>query len=345
MVELPSLYAGVPAMQTYWQVKSSGKKMTKHVREGSEYLHLSLGKKTIDALRESARKHDHFYLAFAHNSTNEKPADLLRRVAQERFDWYCVDLSQQLTEDGPEGYIEIPEQNRLNLSTFSLLWSSLWVERFYSPLSGDFLIELPTLQEQIRLVYPGRGENPIVPEDWNFLTRDMPKYEGILGKEKAQEIIFPLGLGYALKVIEQKLYSAASELDAIQNYCPESLYGTANLWLFARSYHGFMEASGLVVKQGSGKNVRILPLPDDPENVSSLMKACLWHIVLLYASLDVEVRIIYRPEHDAGTDHSYYGGGIGYFPWLSLSKDGMTWMIENNVDATTGQHLDFIYEH
>ena len=348
LVELPSLRRGIPSIQTFWQIKSSSQRLSrvKHPELGIDCFRLPLPTKTVNSLIEAARQRKHFYLAFAHNPSNLQPSELLQTTPQERFDWYCIDLTQQLKGGEQRNYILIPWQNKFNLSTFSLLWSSLWVEKFYSPFSGEVVIEIPDLGSIIKQIYPKKGEPITNPGNWDFLTKKLPMYEKYFDKDEFSKVSFPLGIGYALGVITKKLYDASSDLDTIQTYCPESLYGTANLWLFARAYHNFMCASGQVVKiDDYGRNVRILPLPDEPNNISGLVKACLWHIVLLYSSFDVEVRIVYRPLLEAGIDHSYYGGGIGYFPWLSLSDDGVTWMIEQSVEATSGQHRDFINEH
>jgi hypothetical protein len=89
----------------------------------------------------------------------------------------------------------------------------------------------------------------------------------------------------------------------------------------------------------------LLPLPGPDTEISPLVKSCLWHVALQYAALGVEVKLIYKPDSDAGDDHSYYGGGIGYFPWISLSDDGASWMIKNSLSAANGQHLDFLHQH
>jgi hypothetical protein len=348
VVELPSLWKGMPSIRTFWQVKSSSQRLTKykHPELDSECFHLPFKPKDFKSLKESVQQHEHFYLAFAHNSSNAESFELRERPLQERFEWYCVDLSQQLAGDGQENYLVIPVQNKLNLSTFSLLWSSLWVEKFYNPLNSRTAIELPSFENIVSRVYPKKHERTLGSGNWDSLIKDLSRYEKDFEKGEFSKVSFALGIGCLLENINKKLYDASSSLDTIQTYCPESLYGTANLWLFAKSYHGFMNASGQVLKiDGCGKNLRILPLPNEPQKISGLIKACLWHIVLLYSALDVEVRIIHQPSLDAGSDHSYYGGGIGYFPWLNLSNDGVTWVIENNVEATSGRHRDFIHEH
>ena len=344
VIDLPSMQTGISSIQTFWQIKSSSQKLKKylHPEFESECFHLHFPQKTISSLKETLRQHEYFYLVFAHNPSNAQSYELYQRTPQERFEWYCVDLCQQLAGDVQQNYIVIPDCNKFNLSTFSLLWSSLWVEKFYCPQTS---IEIPNLMEIIRLTHPYKNECFLELEDWNILSKKLSFCERELGKTEYSKIAFPIGIGYALKVINKKLYDVSSNLTTIQNYCPESLYGMANLWLFSRSYHGFMTTSGQVVTEKHSSNIRILPLPDNPQNISGLIKACLWHIVLLYSSLNVEVRIIYRPSYDAGTDHSYYGGGIGYFPWLSLSDNGVTWMMEESVDMTNGQHRDFINEH
>ncbi|WP_158288429.1 hypothetical protein [Mucilaginibacter psychrotolerans] len=348
VVELPSLWKGMTSMRTHWQIKSSSQKFTKHRHPelDSDCFHFSFRPNDLRSLKESVLQDEHFYLAFAHNVSNAQSSALLLLPPNERFVWYCIDLSQQMIREGEENYLVIPEQNVLNLSTFSLLWSSLWVEKFYDALTSRTISEIPDLGKMIRRVYPNSKETNLSPVNWNVITNNLSKYEKEFEKKEFTKVSLSLGIGSLLENITKKLYSKSGKLDTIQTYCPESLYGTANLWLFAKSYHDFMGASGVVLEKGkAGQNLRILPLPDDPERMSKLEKVCIWHIVLLYSALKVEVRIIYCPKIDAGSDHSYYGGGIGYFPWLNISDDGLTWMIENNIDATNSRHRDFINEH
>ena len=348
IINLPSMQPNKETIQTLWVIESSLRKEEKHtnIELDTECFHLVFSTERILQLKEILNHNKHIFLAFAHNSTESKFSELCQIAPQERFEWYCIDLNQSLFEQTQDNFILVPCCNILNLSTFSLLWSSLWVKSFYSSLYTSSVIEIPNLMDMVRLTHPYRNESIKPLDDWSVINKKLLSFEREFGKNEFSNFSLPLGIGYALEVIKTKLYASSSKLDTIQNYCPESLYGNMNLWLFSRSYHGFMTVSGQVLNINStNNNFRILPLPDDPDNISALVKVCLWHIVLLYSSLNVEVRIIYRPSIDAGVDHSYYGGGIGYFPWLSLSDDGVTWMIEQGVDSTNGQHRDFINEH
>lgn len=348
VIDLPSIRSGMSSIQTFWQIVSTSHEQKKrwHPEFGTECFHINLSNKTISCLREISQLYKHFYLAFAHTTSDAEPYELYKKAPQERFEWYCVDLSQQLENDVQEDYIVVPDFNKLNLSTFSLLWSSLWVEKFYHPIYSPAIIDVPNLMDVIRITHPYKNEAFAEFEDWNSVSQKLLVCERELGKTEYAKLSLPLGIGYSLEVIKKKLYNTSSKLNTIQNYCPESLYGMVNLWLFSRSYRSFMSVSGKVVNvENCNNNLRILPLPDDPKNISGIVKACLWHVVLLYSSLNVKVNIVYRPSNDAGVDHSYYGGGIGYFPWMSLSDDGVTWMMENSSDVTNSEHRDFINAH
>lgn len=348
VIDLPSMRSGMSSIQTFWQIVSTSHEQEKrwHPEFGTECFHINLSNKTISCLREISQLYKHFYLAFAHTTSDAEPYELYKKAPQERFEWYCVDLSQQLENDVQEDYIVVPDFNKLNLSTFSLLWSSLWVEKFYHPIYSPAIIDVPNLMDVIRITHPYKNEAFAEFEDWNSVSQKLLVCERELGKTEYAKLSLPLGIGYSLEVIKKKLYNTSSKLNTIQNYCPESLYGMVNLWLFSRSYRSFMSVSGKVVNvENCNNNLRILPLPDDPKNISGIVKACLWHVVLLYSSLNVKVNIVYRPSNDAGVDHSYYGGGIGYFPWMSLSDDGVTWMMENSSDVTNSEHRDFINAH
>jgi hypothetical protein len=92
-------------------------------------------------------------------------------------------------------------------------------------------------------------------------------------------------------------------------------------------------------------NQRLLPLAmSDAEKVPRILRCALWHVGLIYSRLGADVRIVLRPDSDAGQDHSHYGGGIGYFPWISLTGDEAHWMVEHDMAATSGDHLDFLNE-
>ncbi|MFI5848208.1 hypothetical protein ACIA8B_02815 [Micromonospora chalcea] len=276
------------------------------------------------------------------------PTEMLNDPPVERFDWYVVDARQQLDgEDRDREYLYFPRQNRLNLATFSLLWGGLWVRTFFDPLGSQQLLAVPGLWTAVPRVFRTDGllDDDLL-RDWNFLLRDLPKYRGQLDDQVFKEVNFRLGLGNALGIIRSQLYAAAGSLDAIRSYCPEALYGTANLWLFARTYRQFMDTSYDVAHGAKEFNSqRLLPLTaPNPDDVPRILRCALWHVGLIYSLLDTEVKIILRPDHDAGEDHSYYGGGIGYFPWISLTDDQAHWMVERDAAATSGDHLDFLNE-
>ena len=89
-------------------------------------------------------------------------------------------------------------------------------------------------------------------------------------------------------------------------------------------------------------NQRLLPLRDeDPEDVPRILRCALWHVAIIYTILGAEVRIIMKPPHHAGEDHSHYGGGIGYFPWISLTADQAHWMIEHDASNSVGRAYRF----
>ena len=350
VVHLPSAWGGVPDIFTYWQIKATTKRLS-HVRApgfSTNCLKYSVKRPQWDALREAARARDHFYIALAITDSSESPEELLQRPPASRFDWYFVDFAQQIrSPDHPGNAVFFPVQNKLTLSNFSLLWSSLWVESFYKPLTHPNVIAEPDLARLVSRIYTSRSQlDSTLLGDWNFLTDKLPRFEGKFEVDTFREVSFRLGLGQALGIINHRLEDAAGDLTEIRTYCPESLFGTVNLWLFSRSYQSFMSISAVVAPTSSGAtNQRLLPLPTHPDEVSPMVRCALWHVILLYAFFGVEVRVIHRPKTDAGIDHSFYGGGIGYFPWISLADDGASWMIANNKEAVTGEHLDFINAH
>ena len=339
-VTIPSLWAGVENIETNWQIKATAQRPADvfHPVLRCRCFKYRMSKRDIQALREYSRSCPNLYIALAIQRDQDMvSSDLYSLPPAERFDWVAIDAKQQFEmANADESAIYFPTQNRLNLATFSLLWGSNWVAKFFAPLQASALIEVSDLRDMVPRVFSKSGKlDDELLGDWNFLLRDLPKYRPKLDDQLFRQVNFRLGLGNALGIIRTQIYRAAGRLDEIRTYCPEALYGTTNLWLFSRTYHQFMETSTEVADSAPDFiNQRLLPLRDeDPEGVPRILRCALWHVTIIYTILGAEVRIIMKPSQHAGDDHSHYGGGIGYFPWISLTPDQAHWMIEH--DAST----------
>lgn len=342
---VPSLWYDVEQIPFRWQVKA-----TAHPRVvthgGVPCFRIRLEARDVAALRESARYSPTLLLAYGVvRYPVSRPEDLLSLPPLERFDWYAIDLEHYFRSDEGASDVYVPIANRLNLATFSLLWAGHWVARFFAPLYDEQLTASSTLgrYRDAILLEDQRILNRIRSLGWDFHTTELPRHEADFDPEFFRRVNFRLGLGAAFTFIRDELRQNAGRLTQIRTYCPEALFGTANLWLFAAVYHRFMEASRAVAT-GSRDfvNQRLLPIDVDLEELPPMVLANLWHVVLLYRVLGADVRIVRIDPGVAGEDHSYYGGGIGYFPWVSLSSDQTRWEVMAERRGSIAEHIDFL---
>lgn len=349
-ISMPSLWKNSENVTLEWQVKSTGRlEYVENSPLGSRCIKLGVKRRDLEGLFEFSRSGSPLMMALAvQRDASQRPNDLLMVSPFERFDWWGLDLSQYFSRTDWRSHSEaiyIPEQNRLNLATFSLLWGARWVAEYFSSLSGPELLVVPDLSRLIPdFFHPQRSVDAIGASGWSMLEQQLPRFRGEFDPHTFSKISFQTGLAAGLSVIRHRMYDAADCLDVVRNYCPESLFGTANLWLFSSCYHHFMRTSGEI---GAGRDdyfsQRLLPLPSaDIRDVPLIMLAALWHVLLVYRNLHTEVRLVQRPSSHAGDDFSYYGGGIGYFPWFTLSGDRADWVIEIGSTHALADNLDFI---
>ncbi|NUS14850.1 MAG: hypothetical protein HOY69_26225 [Streptomyces sp.] len=349
-VILPSLWQGSESCQLDWQVKTT---TTLSVLDpspvGCPALKLSMKRRDLEGLYEFSRGSTSLMLALGVQSTaRQRAADLLLMSPLERFEWWALDLNQYFSRVDWRRHSEavfIPVQNKLNLATFSLLWSSRWVGQYFSSLSTADLLAVPDLQRMIpEFFHADRVLEYVRSRNWSTLGRDLQRYEGELDLTTYRKLKFQTGLAVGLGVIRDRMYDAADCLDVVRNYCPESLYGTANLWLFSSCYHQFMKTSGDIGLGRPGfRSQRLLPLPEERiEDAPLLLLCALWHVLLVYQRLGTKVHLVQQPAVDAGADYSYYGGGIGYYPWFTLTGSQADWVIDVGSARALGDNLDFI---
>jgi hypothetical protein len=351
-VEIPPLWAQAEAVTTAWQIKATDRFSPEPYSPlGMPAIKFRMKTKDLHALRDASFSGSTLMLALAvQKNPQQVPNDLLLVAPPDRFSWYGLNLAEYFHRTEWQrhgGTLYIPMQNRLNLATFSLLWSALWVAKFFGMLSSPEILGAPKLLEVIPQVFDKRQSLRLSPTgNWDFLLTDLPRYQPELDPPMFRDVNFRLGLAGALGIIRNRMYETADCLDVVRNYCPESLYGTANLWLFSTAYHHFMSATGEI---GAGRHdfvsERLLPLPDyEVRNTSRILLSVLWHVVLRYRALGTSVQLVAKPARDPGEDYSYYGGGIGYFPWITLDNNRVQWMVEMNATRSMADNLDFLNE-
>lgn len=337
-----------------WQIKHTVTKprpVKKKIANHETFaFRANLDKKTVKGLRERTwEDNDPLTLAFGVKKELPSGVSLMDVDVYEAFDWYALDL-QQYFAYVEEDVIYIPLGNRLNLISFTMLWASHWVKKFYRPLRNEALFEHRSLRDFTERVY--RNSKEVASEDEvKYLQEELQnKIPGFLkdlsiANNERRQIATALGLGVSLEDICQKLRISTS-LEQLSTYCPESLYGTASLWLFSRSYWTFMSTSSFAVDhQHRQMNQRILPVRHDLNATPRLLWALLYCVVQLYDRLGVNIAIV-RPnsEKNIGADISVYGGGIGHLPYISLSDDGLGWTQETISKGDLNSHRDFFAE-
>ncbi|MFI6022345.1 hypothetical protein ACIBCP_32490 [Streptomyces sp. NPDC051287] len=351
LVRIPSLWRAADQVEFRWQIKSTDNEKIRLVSEGPLdclCLRYEAGRKMMEGLYEASRT-GRLLLALAVQRDTEVPAyDLMYLPPTDRFDWYVLDLEEYFRRVEWQKYggaIFVPAHNRLNLATFSLLWSAHWVDGFFRVLVGSDVFSVPELASDIRTVFDERSSLELVRQyRWDFLQRRLPRYRKELDPAEFAKINFRTGLAGALGIIRERMHDAAACIDVVRNYCPEALFGTANLWLFSTCYHHFMKAT-YDISRGKSEftSERLLPLPnEDARLVPRVQLVTLWHVMLRYRALGTSVRLVTPPSVGAGADYSYYGGGIGYFPWISLAENSASWEIDVCSIRSMADNIDFL---
>jgi hypothetical protein len=352
-IVIPSLWSQADNFISSWQIKATNRPViVENSPLGCRCLRYKVRTHDLVQLYEFSRADSPLFLALAVQSdSRQSPTDLLTLPPAERFNWFVLQLNQYFDHFDwrahPE-YIYIPLQNQLNLATFALIWSAHWVHNFFGMLARPELYGAPGLRKIVPHLFDKSGSLALIADHgWNFLLTELPKFQGEIDTPMFKAVNFRLGLAGALGVIRRQMYDAAGNIDVVRNYCPESLYGTANLWLFATCYDYFMRTTSDI---GSGStdfvSQRLLPLPAEHlRDMPRILLSILWNVVVRYRTMGTKVALIPRPAVDAGEDYSYYGGGIGYFPWITLDQNQANWVIESKGERTPQDSLEFIDHH
>lgn len=275
-------------------------------------------------------------------------AELLYLGPPERFDFYAVDLVQYYRAHSQDDLL-IPVQNRVNLALFSLIWAARWVEDFFAPLSMQVVLDRRPLQRTIDLVFNDKPNLEAIRLcGWDSLVKNVPDAKGYIDAELHRRVDFRLGMGAAMQLINDQMISSVANgrLMSVRTYCPEALYGTANLWLFSRTYHQFMDTTARFQRGRTDfDNQRLLPAAQDLTEGSRLYAATLWHVVMLYRIRRARVSIVAMPGEGGHEDHGFYGGGIGDFMWIALDEKTGGWVKDQAKASVQSDHEEFINEN
>jgi hypothetical protein len=318
---------------------------------GDVYWAAPIGAKQVKALRSAAESSELSYLALAiPRKAGCRREDLYDLPLAERFSWWLICAQDYFSSDlGDQHDAEVlfPLQNTWNLSMCSLVWAARWVQEFYEPLMRPGMVPLPHMADKIDTVFTADPDFERALEmGWGHLVKDLPNASGEVDEKTFKKICLSLGLGAALQLICAQLSDPVlGRQTQIRTYTPEALFGTISMWLFSRSYHQFMQISGVRgVGQNLEANQRFMPVfGDDPVNFSRLHRAALWNVIVLYRMCGVDVRIIPEPE-EPNFDRAFYGKDIGYFQWMAFDSAGGEWQIDQtNKDVQNG-YRDFFLE-
>lgn len=332
--QMPSLSRDIGTLPFNWQIKAR----TQPPREtdsqvlGCRCFRLYVEQSYIRDLFSLCKSSPSFYLALAIVEYPDGPS-LPDRPPTQRFRWYAVDIKQyceKLDWGRLPSYIDIPIQNRLNLSLFSLMWGANWVDTFVSPLRIDIGLKPVPLELLIRSFRLGISCPGL--DAQQLLREAVPHLEEL--RDNMPERVYAnyasrLAIIGSLRGITALLKESPGA-ERIDTYSPEALAGSANLWLFSRTYHEFMRMTQLRGEQ----NKRLLPvnaasLSDPPR----FFLATLFNVRAFYSILGAEVKLVRKLAEGGGNDYSFWSGAIGEFQWVQVDGDGHISLNDTRMSA------------
>ncbi|HEY0068419.1 MAG TPA: hypothetical protein VGE04_00470 [Chloroflexia bacterium] len=332
--QMPSLCPDVGDVPFNWQIKARSKRPREFDSTllGCRCYRLYVEKRYVQDLAEISRNEPTFYLALAVVSGTDI-LSLANLPPAVRFEWYTVDLKQYCRTfewKDPPSYIDIPIQNRLNLALFSLMWGANWVNNYIAPLRLDVRGKPEAVE---RLLDSLRQDiSDLGAQASTLLTEAVPNLEALrdlIAADVFNEYTTRLAILGALRGITAMLLDS-SGADQIETYSPEALAGTANLWLFSRTYHEFMRSTQLRGRQ----NKRLLPVKyNELQSVPRFFLATLFNVRTLYRILGATVRLVRMLEEGGGSDYSYWSDAIGAFEWIHVDSDGHIALDHSRVSA------------
>ena len=296
------------------------------------------------AVRDVIRVSPFVYLLLAFPAISI--ADLAGQKSDARFELYAVDVGQYFRLKPPTSTkqyeIFVPLANRLNLTTFTLLWASLWVHAFFEPIRQLTLSVEKASQTVVSVAFP-KNQNTFSDASRSAFARGFEVIKPNLRAMGSEELLVRLNMGFGIQDIIQRLESTP-DIDSIRTYCPEALQGTVSLWLFARFYHQFMKSSGLAVhRTAATKNIRYIPFKiNERSSVPRVVRRAIILLQQYYRLVNVSTMVVAMPYDAPEKDRSFYGGGIGHFPWCEFPLDGKGVEVLSPSKIAVQESLEFL---
>jgi len=332
--QMPSLSRDLGNLPFKWRIIAQSQPPRETVSQilGCRCFRLDVGKSYVRDLIDLSLHTPTFYLAMAVANRPSDPS-LPDHPPADRFHWYVIDLKQycrKLDWGDPPSHIDIPVHNHLNLSVFALIWGGNWVDSYLAPLRleiGGKPAAVSRLVDSFRMDIDKLGTQAST-----YLTEAVPSLEAVndvLDRDIFNSYAARLAIIGSLRGVTAMLL-ASNGAESIENYCPEALGGSANLWLFSRTYHEFMRVSQLVGRA----NKRLLPVTyNNLIGLSRFFLATLHNVQILYRILGAEVHLVKALKEGGGNDYSFYSGAIGAFHWVHVDLDGHIALNYNRLTA------------
>jgi hypothetical protein len=332
--QMPSLSRDLGSIPFRWRIiaQSQPPRETVSLILGCRCFRLDVGKSYVRDLIDLSLHAPSFYLALAIENRPGDPS-LPDHPPADRFRWYVIDLKQycrKLDWGDPPSCIDIPTHNHLNLLLFSLIWAGNWVSSYLAPLHreiSDKPAVVSRLVDSLHIDIDKIGTLTSI-----YLAEAVPKLDalsGILDRNAFNEYTSRLAIVGSLRGVSAMLH-ASRGADLIETYSPEALAGSANLWLFSRSYHEFMRVTQIIGR----KNKRLLPVAyDNLVSIPRFFLGTLLNVRALYRAIGAEVHLVRVLKEEGNYDHAYYSGAIGSFRWVQVDSDGHITLNHNHLSA------------
>lgn len=344
---LPSFFSAIDDFGSRWLLlvlpNKNAEQITCPVLK-TDCFRIVLDSAETKAVQEIVRTNRFVYLLLALPAISI--ADLAGQKSDARFNLYAVDMGQHLALRAPSSVKRyetvIPVANKLNLTTFTLLWSSLWVHAFFEPIR-QLTFGAPKVSRSVVVVAFPKNESEFSEDSRAAFVKGFEIIKPNLRAAGSEELLVRLNMGFGIQDIIHKL-SSTSNINSIRTYCPEALQGTVSLWLFARFYHQFMKSSGRAVRRSMAtENIRYIPFNiEERRFIPRVIRRAIILIQQYYRLVNVATMVVAMPNNAPERDRSFYGGGIGHFPWCDFPLDGKGVEILPATKIAVQESLEFL---
>jgi hypothetical protein len=259
-----------------WQIKSRSVEPKKSKIYGERAFRISIKKSEYNSIISACGSEDYFYLVLA--KPNASLDELYRLNDIEKFSLYAVDVKQYVRaikrKDKTTKFssIFIPESNKLNLATMSLLWGSLWMDKMLGGLSKSI--------------------HYVSSDLWRYLTTS-PYVDSVSrsdiqkGRKYYNEVrgnIDPLVssnlnliVGNVLSIAQLDYVLGGKRPSAYQSMTQEFLGDEVNLWLFFTPFRYYVLKNNR--DYSVSDMVRIFPSPKI-DTLSLIQRCAIFHVVM-----------------------------------------------------------------